>query len=483
MAADPLTPEARRENAAALASALGVQLEEAAQALNLCVLITADPADEVAQTIAREAALLLRRTVRSVSLEDTGDVIAAELVIGSRPSRTDRTRVRVQVRGDRAIIGRSVDEAQECAEVPAILSLLIACYASAASLYHALGGVFPFGTPEPLELKFEQLGIDLTSIAQPIDLGRAYLAGAGAIGNGFLWAARHLNLRGQLDVVDDDKVGSGNLNRQIWFDVGDIGQLKADRLAGYAQPFFPHLALMPRRSRLQDLSEKSPGPWLDSLIVAVDSRRARRALQNEFPREVFDASTTDIREIVLHHNAQPTQDACMSCIYEPDQEELSREQHIAEHLGVSINDVRSERISSVCALIIADRFPQLAATDLEGTAYDSLFKRLCAESALRTLEGRRVVAPFAFVSVLAGTVLALELVRRKTTNAALPDNYWRISPWHPPLARRRVSRPRQPDCAFCANPVLRKVNESMWGAPAWPDGRRPNIGSRLEAPG
>jgi hypothetical protein len=153
----------------------------------------------------------------------------------------------------------------------------------------------------------------------------------------------------------------------------------------------------------------------------------------------------------------------MSCIYEPDQEELSREQHIAEHLGVSINDVRSERISPVCALIIADRFPQLATTDLEGTAYDSLFKRLCAESALRTLEGRRVVAPFAFVSVLAGTILALDLVRRKTTTVALSDNYWRISPWHPPLARRRVNRPRQPDCAFCAKPVLRKVNESMWG--------------------
>lgn len=462
MATNPLTPEARRENAAALAAALGVQLEQAAEALDLGILITADPADVVAKTIASEVALLLGRTVRSASLEDTEAAVAAELVIGSRRPRTDRTQVRVQVRSDRAVIGRSVDEARECAQVPEIVALLIACYASAASLYHALGGALAWRMPEQLELRFDQLGVDLASMTQPIDLGCAYLAGAGAIGNGFLWAARHLKLRGQLDIVDDDKVASGNLNRQIWFGTDDIDHFKVDCLATHAQPFFPGLALKPRRSRLQDLPEKSPGPWLDTLIVGVDSRRARRALQNEFPREVFDASTTDIREIVLHHNIQPTQMACMGCIYEPDQEELSREQHIAEHLSVSIDDVRSERISAACARIIAGRFPQLSALELEGTAYDTLFKRLCAQGALQTQEGRRLVAPFAFASVLAGTLLALEVVRRKATARVLEDNYWRISPWHSPLARRRVNRPRQPDCAFCGSHILRAVNELMW---------------------
>ena len=32
-------------------------------------------------------------------------------------------------------------------------------------------------------------------MSQPVLLGRAYLAGAGAIGNGLLWAARHLDIR------------------------------------------------------------------------------------------------------------------------------------------------------------------------------------------------------------------------------------------------------------------------------------------------
>jgi len=212
------------------------------------------------------------------------------------------------------------------------------------------------------------------------------------------------------------------------------------------------------------LPEKSHGAWLRRLIVAVDSRRARRELQNEFPGEVFDASTTDIREVVLHHHAQPTNDACLSCIYAPDEEESSREHHIAEHLGVGVDEVRSERICSAAASIIVARFPDLNAAAITGMAYDSLFKLLCGESKLRSRAGRTVVAPFAFVSVLAGSLLALDVVRRLGTHMAPTNfNYWRLSAWHPPFARRRVLRQRQSDCSFCGNAVLRRVNARLWG--------------------
>ena len=135
---------------------------------------------------------------------------------------------------------------------------------------------------------------------------------------------------------------------------------------------------------------------------------------------------------------------------------------IRDSLGVPIKAVRSERISADCARMIANRFPTLDAAALEGTAYDSLFKRLCSEGQLRTVAGKRVVAPFAFVSVMAGALLALEIVRRSAPAEAPSDNYWRISPWHPPLARRRVRRPRQPGCDFCGSPLLQRVNKHLW---------------------
>jgi hypothetical protein len=469
VASDLLTPETRNENATTLAAALGLSVDSAAQVLELDVLVTVDRADRIACLIGDEVCGMLSRTVRCASRTPMGTEVACELVIGAADARAFGTHVYLDVAASAAIASCSRASTTACAPIPGIYALLTACYASAATLYHATGGILPFELPEPLVISFSELGIDSAALGQEVDLGHAYLAGAGAIGNGFLWAARYLNFRGRLEIVDDDCVTSGNLNRQMWFGPADVTHPKADRLAAGAQPLVPNLLLVPRRARLQDLPEKSPKPWLRQLIVAVDSRRARRELQNEFPGEVFDASTTDIREVVLHHHLQPTESACMSCIYEPDAEEFSREHHIAEHLGVSVDEVRSERISAAAATRIAERFPNIAPAAIEGTAYDSLFKRLCSEGQLGTTADRRVVAPFAFVSVLAGTLLALELVRRLGEGAsARAFNYWRVSPWHSPLGRRRVLRAPQPGCAFCGDPIRRKVTELLWPCPDAP---------------
>lgn len=463
MSSHPLTAEARHENAAALAAALGMDLDKAAETLDMAVVITTNPVDLLAKEFAAEITALLGRTVKQVSTVDIPTAPATELVIGDAIARTESRKLYLSVTHEGATISRTPKAQDFLQPVHNLLRVIIACYASAAALDRALGEHSPFGLNDPFAFSFDALGLDLADLSRPVDIGHAYLAGAGAIGNGLLWAAQHLDLRGRLEIADDDSVDSGNLNRQMWFDTDDIGLKKVERIALKAQPFFHSLELVPRDMRIQDLPEKSSGPWLRRLIVAVDSRRARRQLQNELPREVFDASTTDIREVVVHYNRQPTTDACLSCIYEPDKEELSREQHIADHLGVSVDAVRCERISDAAAITIADRFPDLISTDLIGVAYDTLFKQLCGEGILKTASGRQVVAPFGFVSVLAGALLAVELVRRLGSDGSDRDfNYWRVSAWHAPLARRRIQRPRQSGCAFCDDRTLQRVNAQLW---------------------
>lgn len=463
MPANPLPAGARRQNAATLAAALGLAETHAAKLLDLTILVTADLADPTATALASDVTELLGRTVREVTSEVPAGSVAAELVIGAASARSDAKHIfaEIDAYGARFSQDEPVTSAP-CAPTHRLLCAWIACYACAALLDRAIDAELPFNLPSPFRLPFAELGLDLNALAHPVDVGNAYLAGAGAIGNGLLWAGRHLDLRGCLDIADDDHVDSGNLNRQIWFDERDIEASKAERLAQRAQPFFPHLRLVPRTSRLQSLQERS-GPWLRRLIVAVDSRRARRALQNEFPGEVFDASTTDIREVVIHYHRQPTDLACLSCIYKPDPGEFSREAHIAEHLGVLVEEVRSERVNVDAARRIHDRFPRLAVNSLVGLAYDSLFRSLCGEGALKAAAQREQTAPFAFVSCLAGVMLALELVRRLGRPGGARDfNYWRISAWHPPLARRRQLRCQQPDCTFCSNATLRKVNAALW---------------------
>jgi hypothetical protein len=463
MPADLLTPAARLENARTLASALGLSADQAAELLRLSVLITADPHDKTGWATAAESANLLRRTIEHVGNEPGASAPTVEIVIGAASARSEGRRLYVNIGDQRLSISKDELGRAPCADLPGLWALVSACYVTGAALSLALSQEPLFGSPDPLRVEFEQLGLVRQNFDHPLDLGVAYMAGAGAIGNGFLWAARHVEVFGTLHVVDDDQVSSGNLNRQVWFGPDDVDEFKATRLVELARPHCPRLKLEPRVARLQDLPERSEGPWLKKLIVAVDSRRARRALQNEFPGEVFDASTTDIREIVLHHNRQVTDVACMSCIYEPDQEETSREAHIAEHFGVSVVEVRSERISVEAAKVIAGRYKTLEAGALVGTAYDSLFKRLCSESALKTSEGKRVLAPFGFVSVLAGALMLIEMFRQMNPHRTA-TNYWRLSPWHPPLAKRRVLRPRQPGCAFCSNETLAMVNRELWGS-------------------
>jgi len=464
MSDDLMNPEARRENATALAGALGLSVSDASEALDLKIAITVEQSNETAKRIRDETYELLRRTVRKVTQDACLEGVAAELIIGSATPRTNARRIFLRVLPDHATISLEKQGTETCASIPPILALLISCFASAVTLSRALDRALPFAPPDPFTLDFRQIGIDWSAVSEPIDLEHTYVAGAGAIGNGFLWAARHLNFRGRLSIADDDTVSPGNLNRQIWFQNGDIGKSKAARIVERAQGHFPQLKLVPNRCRLQDLPEKSSDPWLRRLIVSVDSRRARRELQNELPGEVFDSSTTDIREVVVHYNRQPTELACLSCIYEADEEEMTREKHIAEHLGVSVEDVRTERISKLAAERIVLVHSELDAESLVGIAYDTLFKSLCAEGQLQTPEGKRIVAPFAFVSVLAGTLLALEVVRRLGVGKHYRGfNYWRLSPWHPIDKRRQIIRQRQSLCAFCGDSVLKTVNLSLWG--------------------
>jgi hypothetical protein len=194
----------------------------------------------------------------------------------------------------------------------------------------------------------------------------------------------------------------------------------------------------------------------------VDSRRARRALQNELPYEVFDASTTAAKEIVVHKNTLLNGSACLGCVYARDEREISQDEAMAEHLGVRVVDVRTDRITSEAAARICVRHPHLDVLQIEGLAFDTLYKALCSSGKLRAQTGERVIAPFAFVSALAGTLLLIELIRHLRRPDDVSTNEWRVSPWHPPFAVGRYLRPPNVECVCCGRPVFRQVAREIW---------------------
>jgi molybdopterin/thiamine biosynthesis adenylyltransferase len=458
----------RTENSRTLASLLGLTQNEAAPLLEIEVAVTADPADVGAMVMAAHLQNLLSRTVANVPINGALKSAAAEIVVGAAiPTRTDA--VRVCVSSEMVQIGTAIPAHVLPQDTHPILLLVASCYAAGSVLKRAFGTRLKVPGPPPSNSFAFPIsaiaGSNPSWLSTAFRLEDSYMAGAGAIGNGFIYAMSLLPVSGSLVIADSDAVSDGNLNRCLWFTSTDVGFLKARRLAENAQPYLPQLKLVPKEMSLQEVGKASRSDdWLKRLVVAVDSRRARRGLQNELPREVFDASTTGALECVIHHHIQPMDKACLACIYHEAPDELARERHIAATLGVGLEDVKQHYVSADAANRIRERYPDVPKERIEGQAYDSLFKALCGEGHLLSAENRQMLAPFAFVSVLAGTYLAIELSRRLVRDRVAQDfNYWRVSPWAPPNPDLKQVRGRHQDCEFCSQPAVLRTAHTLWG--------------------
>ena len=143
---------------------------------------------------------------------------------------------------------------------------------------------------------------------------------------------------------------------------------------------------------------------------------------------------------------------------------MARGRRIAEGIAVELSDVISdERIDARLAHIIAAKHKGLHEEALIGKAFESLFRELCGQQAPLIPTGEQILAPFAFVSNLAGALLALELARFDSGRRFEDGkNYLFISPWSPPYSFVRRTRPRLPECGFCARPATPEALESVW---------------------
>lgn len=457
---------AQRENTKTLAAALGIDEDEAETLLDVSILITFDANEEAGSLFAAELELLLQRTVTHASCgKDFAMMPDVEVVIGKASPLSDGKHLFVDISGTRVLISETAQHRTASAiQHPAFL-LVGACYAAAKTLACYLGERFPFSVDEPLVLDYQALfSEDIYTLHEPLDLGTVYLAGAGAVGNGFIYGLRYFDVQGTINVADPKVVKDGNLNRCMLFDKEDLGFPKAEQLCKNAQPLFKNVRFVPCNSDLRDVSERCAGPWLKRLVVTVDSRMVRRSLQSEIPGEIYDASTTGIQEIVLHFNKQPAEGkACLSCIYVQEEGELAHGQHVAEVLGVDIEKVLENLVDQDAANAISIKYPEICPETIIGMAYDSLFKQMCGQGKLQTAADKQVLAPFAFVSVLAGTMLAIEMVRRiQKGNVLNPYNYWRLSPYSTPVIRGRRVREKIVGCEFCGEPIMLEVAENLW---------------------
>jgi hypothetical protein len=447
---------ARQENERTLARLTGISEDEAAERLAFNVSIRTDSDHSCA--FGQHVRSLLALTLTIADEQERADL---EIALDGQASGTARQTLFAHIDAEQMVISREPPATITKAPTKPhdLHAKLAACYAAAVAVAHAIGGERRDRLALPFAVRFDKLGLTPPMLDRPIILTDTVLAGAGGVGSGFMWALESLNVTGTLDVADPKIVSGGNLNRCLHFGDADVGKGKAAALCANAH--LPGVTLKPFAGTFGDLRRQRSR--IKRVVVTVDSRPARRAIQSEMPLEVLDASTTDISEVVVHSHAQPNDGACLSCIYHHIPQEDERQRSIAAGLGVAYEDIKDKELIDAALARQLSEIHGLDAKAMEGVALTSLHKQLCAAQVLKMPGGEQALAPFAFVSNLAGVLLALELVRFDGDRAAAARaNYLSLDPWSPPHGRARRHRPRREDCEFCGDGGHQDVMAAVW---------------------
>jgi molybdopterin-synthase adenylyltransferase len=98
---------------------------------------------------------------------------------------------------------------------------------------------------------------------------RVTILGCGGLGTWALGALASAGV-GHFTLIDDDRVELSNLNRQILYGPGDLGEPKAQRAAAWIQAFDASITVDVRRQRMRGPRDVCALPGCDVLLLTAD---------------------------------------------------------------------------------------------------------------------------------------------------------------------------------------------------------------------
>jgi hypothetical protein len=161
------------------------------------------------------------------------------------------------------------------------------------------------------------LTLDTSRVAAPdlpdrIDLGRIHLAGAGAIGQAAIYALARSGARGTLVVVDPEDLALSNLQRYVLATDADVGRQKC----ALAERALENSGLTAERVSAKWGDDPRTVTGVRAVMVAVDSREMRIAIQASLPRTAYNAWTQP-QDLGWSRHERFGEDPCLACLYWP----------------------------------------------------------------------------------------------------------------------------------------------------------------------
>lgn len=284
------------------------------------------------------------------------------------------------------------------------------------------------------------------------------LAGVGAVGSEFLLSLWATGMPlSKADLVDGDRLTLTNLNRYVLFGQSDVGKWKATGAATLLAREAPAFQPTPHNEWWAEFWDQCGEP-ARILVSAVDTNRTRHQLQDALPGVILGASTRGLRAQVDRYDLSQAASPCLKCHNAPEPLEPDATVHarLLEMDEEALRIEAAERNTDPEVLIQYVEDIRAGGTGCGVLTGSELNK-------LRQADGEGAFA-VSFVSSLAGTLLASQLLREAAADPLLvpsrPTGIVQL--WRPTaLSNRLRSTAPQAGC-WCQLPGVREAHRVEW---------------------
>jgi len=325
-----------------------------------------------------------------------------------------------------------------------------------------------------LSLLDYKVGNNLNNISiDNININETILVGAGAIGNGVIWALQKLeNAKGELIIVDNEKVSLTNLQRYI---LSTQDHIDKDKTVVFGTKQDTKGVRFISEQKKWEVYIVSRQNWnIKTVLSCVDSAKDRITIQGTLSKYIFNAWTQQENLGVSRH-IDFINSSCLGCLYYPENPGSSRSQEVADNLNISDSEreIRSYLannlpIDEALLRLICNTNQKLKFNELIyyiGKSLDVFYSEIvCGRVIIKSqdVHHKDIDVPCAFESAMAGLLLAAEFVK---FNAGWNDEKYsdsiRFNLLRPLTKYIRTPEIKRTNC-FCNDEVYRQVYLNKW---------------------
>lgn len=303
-------------------------------------------------------------------------------------------------------------------------------------------------------------------------VGEVLFVGVGAVGTAAVWAlCRDAERNGHLKLIDPEELSLLNLQRYVLGLQKDVGVAKV-RLAERAFRD-ANITVSKHKTTLETYAEKQGGIHSPTICVSVDNVDSRRTAQALLPKLVINGWTGG-EALGASWHIFDNHSACLACLYQPRGRGPSATEQAASALGLApdraaILWVTRQSLSEDDLRSAAGSLgvPRESLDPWKGKSLADLYTDVvCGAAPIDVLGvGKLEVVPLAHQSVMAGVLMAAELVKRTDERLSAIAQTEPLVTWddilRPPPSNWRRPRAQERGC-ICGDEIFQEVYKQKW---------------------